>query len=95
MSAEQTPILSGSIPAFEMFMMAWEQLGEKHPRLARWTDIGIEWAKKYYLKMDKTNAYVIAMCEFKFIIPSGNWTNAITNSSQSLSTDVVDSEELG
>jgi len=72
MSAERTPILSGAIPAFELFMTAWEQLGEKHPRLARWTNIGIEWAKKYYSKMDKTNAYVIAMCEFKFIIRSGN-----------------------
>jgi len=35
MSAEQTPILSGAIPSFEMFMTAWEQLGEKHPWLAR------------------------------------------------------------
>jgi len=72
MSAEQTPILSGAIPSFETFMMAWEQLGKKHPWLARWTDIGMEWAKKYYTKMDKTDAYVIAICEFKFIIHLGN-----------------------
>jgi len=32
MLAEWTPILSGAIPSFEMFMMAWEQLSEKHPR---------------------------------------------------------------
>ena len=72
MSAESTLILSGSIPAFEMFMTAWKQLGKKHPQLERWTSIGIEWAKKYYTKMDKTDAYVIVMCEFKFIIHSGN-----------------------
>ena len=75
MSAEQTPILSGAILLFEMFMTAWEQLGEKHPQLVRWTDIGMEWAKKYYTKMDKTDVYVnnvIAMCEFKFIIHLGN-----------------------
>ena len=55
MSAKWTLILSGTIPAFEMFMMAWEQLGEKHPQLVRWMVIGIEWANKYYLKMDKTD----------------------------------------
>jgi hypothetical protein len=72
MSAKWTLILSGAIPAFEMFMMAWEQLGKKHPWLERWMNIGIEWAKKYYTKMDKTDVYVIVMCEFKFIIHSGN-----------------------
>ena len=68
MSSQQTLILSGAIPAFEMFMTAWEQLAAKHPQLARWTKIGVEWAAKYYSKMDQTRAYVIAMCEFKFII---------------------------
>jgi hypothetical protein len=63
MSKERTPVLSGAIPSFEMFMTAWEQLGEIHPRLARWTDIGIEWATVYYKRMDESPAYVIAMCE--------------------------------
>ena len=66
MSSERTPILSGTIPAFELFMTAWEELGEKHPRLARWTKVGVEWAVKYYSKMDQTWAYVIAMCELNF-----------------------------
>jgi urease accessory protein UreE len=64
MSAEQTPILSGAIPAFEMFMTAWEELGNKHPPLQRWTKIGIHWATKYYKKMDQTRAYVVSMCKF-------------------------------
>ncbi|EDR06951.1 uncharacterized protein LACBIDRAFT_299364 [Laccaria bicolor S238N-H82] len=34
MSKECTPVLSGTIPAFKMFMMAWEQLGREHPHLA-------------------------------------------------------------
>jgi hypothetical protein len=63
MSKERTPVLSGAIPSFEMFMTAWEQLGEKHPCLAPWTDIGIKWATVYYKRMDESPAYVIAMCE--------------------------------
>jgi len=66
MSKERTPVLSGAIPAFEMFMTAWEQLGREHPRLSRWTDIGIQWATTYYKKMDDSSAYVIAMCELRF-----------------------------
>ncbi|KIK07883.1 hypothetical protein K443DRAFT_35466, partial [Laccaria amethystina LaAM-08-1] len=34
MSRERTPVLSGAIPTFEMFMTAWEQLGRDHPRLS-------------------------------------------------------------
>jgi len=64
MSAEQTPILSGAIPAFELFMTAWEELGNKNPPLQRWTKIGIDWATKYYKKMDMTHAYVVSMSKF-------------------------------
>ena len=66
MSKERTPILSGAIPTFEMFMTAWEQLGRDHPCLSQWTDISIEWATTYYKKMDDSSAYVITMCELKF-----------------------------
>ncbi|KAF8224401.1 hypothetical protein L208DRAFT_1311721, partial [Tricholoma matsutake] len=66
MSTERTPMLLGAIPAFEMFMTAWELLGENHPRLAQWMDIGIQWATTYYKKMDDSHAYVIMMCELKF-----------------------------
>lgn len=61
MSKEANPVLSGSIPAFEMFMTTWERLGEKHPRLKPFTDIGLRWATKYYSRMDNTDAYIVAM----------------------------------
>ena len=63
MSAHTTPILSGAVPSFELFMTKWEQLGDDHMNLKPWIDIGLKWAKKYYTKMDDTRAYVIAMCE--------------------------------
>ncbi|CAA7260680.1 unnamed protein product [Cyclocybe aegerita] len=61
MCSERTPILANAIPAFEMFMTAWERLGEKFLHLEPYTKVGIEWAVKYYNKMDLTKAYVIAM----------------------------------
>jgi hypothetical protein len=67
MSRESTPILVGSLPAFEMFMTAWEALGEKNPHLQPFINIGLEWAKKYYNQMDNTKAYIIAMGEFHTI----------------------------
>lgn len=63
MSSERMPTLSLAVPAFEMFMSAWEALGEKNPRLKRYTKVGLEWAVKYYNKMDSTRAYVVAMCK--------------------------------
>jgi hypothetical protein len=63
MSGESTPILSGAIPAFEMFMSHWEHLRENHPQTKSWVDIGLEWATTYYGRMDHTRAYIIAMCE--------------------------------
>ncbi|KAH9013041.1 hypothetical protein EDB84DRAFT_1253278, partial [Lactarius hengduanensis] len=33
MSGENTPILSGAVPAFEMFMSAWESICENHPHM--------------------------------------------------------------
>jgi len=64
MSAHATPVLSGAIPSFELFMTKWEQLGDMHRCLKPWTDIGLKWANKYYKRMDDTRAYIIAMCEF-------------------------------
>ncbi|OBZ73092.1 Zinc finger BED domain-containing protein 4 [Grifola frondosa] len=58
MSGERTPILSGTIPSFEMFMTRWEKLGKKAWHL---TDVGLKWAAKYYSRMDGTPAYIIAM----------------------------------
>ncbi|CAA7270363.1 unnamed protein product [Cyclocybe aegerita] len=61
MCSERTPILVNAIPAFEMFMTAWERLGEKFPHLEPYAKVGIEWVVKYYNKMDLTKAYMIAM----------------------------------
>jgi len=63
MSSKTTPVLSGTIPAFEMFMSMWEDLAEQHPRLSPWIDIGMDKAKEYYGWMDHTAAYIMSMCE--------------------------------
>ena len=69
MSGETNPILAGAIPAFEMFMMSWERLAEKHPRFRSWIDIGLHWASTYYSRMDLTKSYIIAMGEFAISCP--------------------------
>ena len=64
MSSETTPVLSRAIPSFEMFMTEWERLGASFPELKPWIDIGLKWAKKYYVRMDDTDTYVVTMCKF-------------------------------
>jgi hypothetical protein len=61
MSGESAPLLSGAIPAFELFMTRWEKLAEEKPHLARFIDKGLDWAYKYYKRMDRTRVYIIAM----------------------------------
>ena len=63
MSAESMPVLSGAIPSFEIFMTRWEKLRTQFPVLKPWVDIGLKWAAKYYVCMDDTDVYVVAMCE--------------------------------
>ena len=58
------PVLSGTIPSFELFMMEWELLGKNYSKLKPWTEIGLTWAKKYYQRMDNTRAYIIALRKF-------------------------------
>ena len=62
MSSETTPVLSHAIASFEMLMTEWEKLGEQYSTRRPWTEVGLKWAKKYYNRMDDTNAYVITMC---------------------------------
>jgi len=64
MSSKSTPVLSHAISSFEMFITDWEILGAKHSILKFWTEIGLHWAKKYYIQMDNTDAYVVTMCKF-------------------------------
>jgi len=44
-------------------MTEWEILGKKYAILKPWTDIGMRWATKYYIRMDDTEAYVLTMCK--------------------------------
>ena len=92
MSREETPVLAGTLPAFEMFMTTWELLGEKHVRLKPFIDIGLEWARKYYCRMDQTRAYIVTMGE------SFCWNcllALICDSLESFHQNVLDSEALG
>lgn len=70
MSAESMPVLSGAVPSFEIFMTQWERYRVKYRELKPWIDVGLEWAKKYYKRMDDTDAYVVAMGESLLIIRS-------------------------
>jgi hypothetical protein len=63
MSSESTPVLSRAIVHFEMFMTELESLGEQHRVLRPWTEIALRWAKKYYIRMDDTDVYVVSMCK--------------------------------
>jgi hypothetical protein len=63
MSKEKTPVLAGVIPTFERFMTAWESLARINPHLRDAINLGLSFARKYYVRMDETKAYIIAMCE--------------------------------
>lgn len=62
LSGEQTPLLAGVIPVFEIFLTRWEKIAEKKKHLAPYIQPGLDRAKEYYGRMDKSNAYVVAMC---------------------------------
>jgi hypothetical protein len=73
MSSKATLDLSHTIICLEMLMTEWENLREQHKVLEPWTDIGLCWATKYYIKMDDTNACVITMCKvFKLMYNCSN-----------------------
>lgn len=64
MSSECMPRLGSAVPCFELFMTAWESLATRIPRLRPSINVGLDWAKSYYVRMDLTDSYVIAMCKF-------------------------------
>lgn len=41
-----------------------ENIGNENDILKPWVDVGLEWATKYYRRMDDTDAYIITMCKF-------------------------------
>jgi hypothetical protein len=63
MLGKSTPILSGAIPSFELFMTSWEQLASMHARLTAWIDVGMQFTTEYYKCMDHTHSYIVAMGE--------------------------------
>jgi hypothetical protein len=63
MSSEKTPVLASGISHFEEFMSELEVLAKDYPILKPWTGVALRWAKKYYCRMDGTDAYVITMCK--------------------------------
>ena len=68
MSSENTPILAGTIPVFELFMSSWEVMLDdpvlEDENVARIIQPGLDIAKKYYNKFGDTDAYIISMCKF-------------------------------
>ncbi|KAJ6528117.1 hypothetical protein B0H19DRAFT_1274919 [Mycena capillaripes] len=70
MSAKNTPILAGSIPAFKLFMAAWNAMladaDLQEENISTFIDLGLAVTNTYYNKMGDTDAYIIAM----FINPS-------------------------
>jgi rRNA maturation endonuclease Nob1 len=66
MSSENTPILAATIPAFELFLSAWQAMKADGDlaveNVASIISPGLNIAKNYYRKLDDSNAYIIAMC---------------------------------
>jgi len=44
-------------------MTKWEKIASQYEELQPWAEISLRWAKKYYIQMDDTDAYVIMMCQ--------------------------------
>jgi hypothetical protein len=61
MSEESTPVLSGAIPSFELFISQWEMLSTNHLCLQPLIKPGLKLAYTYYGWMDRTSSYIIAM----------------------------------
>ncbi|KAJ7750263.1 hypothetical protein B0H16DRAFT_1843275 [Mycena metata] len=66
MSSENTPILAATIPAFELFLSAWEAMKVDQDlaeaNVAPIITPGLNLAKSYYKKLDDSKAYILAMC---------------------------------
>ena len=73
MLSESTPILCGAIPAFEMFMSAWERSTDR--RLEMYAKLGLECTYKYYSHMDRTRAYIITMRKWVCLRASDDLAN--------------------
>ena len=70
-------------------MTKWENICRDMPHLAQFIDKGLESAYKYYKRMDRTRAYIIAMCSS--LTPESETTDNCKYSTQPFDTFVVDS----
>jgi hypothetical protein len=93
MSGESMPILSGAIYSFELFMTTWENIVRDYPHLEKYVKPGLDWAYKYYGRMDRTRAYIISMCKYVFLSYIVRLT--IICSPQSYNTHDVDPQTMG
>jgi hypothetical protein len=62
MSGDQTPLLAGVIPVFEIFITGWDKLKKKRLHLQPYIQPGLDKARKYFERTDLTKAYVVGMC---------------------------------
>ena len=57
------PVLLQGVIYLERLMTNWKSLGATDQQLKPWTEVGRQWATKYYIQMDNTDAYVVTMCK--------------------------------
>jgi hypothetical protein len=62
-SSELMPVLLQGVIYLERLMTNWKSLGKRYRQLKPWTEVGVQWATKYYIQMDNTDAYVVTMCK--------------------------------
>lgn len=62
MSGDQTPLLAGVIPTFEIFITGLEKLKKIKPHLAPFIQPGLNSASEYYSRTDRSKAYIVGMC---------------------------------
>ncbi|KAJ7463111.1 hypothetical protein B0H11DRAFT_2241093 [Mycena galericulata] len=64
MSAENTPVLAGALPAFELFVDSWKTMVKDadliKENVVQFIKPGLTIAKKYYNRFGDTDAYIIA-----------------------------------
>ena len=62
MSSKATPMLGAVVLTFKKFIDQWEHLIEVIPRCEPFVHSGLVCANDYYVHLDWTNTYIIAMC---------------------------------
>ena len=66
MSAENTPVLAGALPTFELFIDLWKTIVKDvdlfKENVVQFIKPGLTITKKYYNWFGDTDAYIIVMC---------------------------------